>query len=443
MHGFIQEDINMEDKMDIKSKVKPYPFYGKDIDVYGKVINTDFENANKENNIINITLINDKMLEYDELIFSTEFMGAGKSQDYKPYFYEFIGNINDIRQLNKKNINDDEWLCIELYTFLPNDYKQGIVLEGEIIFSASPIERRNIWLVITDRTAPPQLSNKIKKVYGISKDIYTNNAIDRKGINDTINHCIPKDIKKLKSIVYNVGQGNNSYLSINRNYGIFFDIGYTLSPSSTYTIKMKAAINKYSMKRPRIIILSHWDLDHIIGLVHANASIYSSVWIAPNIEELPSSQKSLSACRVCKYLNWRKTKLILLDHTFNDKIVFETPEKEIRILKGKGGSGYTKNNNNFGLLMEVKGHTSMLFTGDVEYSKMPTYVVGNTYTNIIAPHHAGNVGIPNIYAFEAIIAVGQNTYGHPSLNHLRYWNRARSRIVFTCQFSSTEITLLR
>ena len=121
MHGFIQEDINMEDKIDIKSRVKPYPFYGKDIDVYGKVINTDFENANKENNIINITLINDKMLEYDELIFSTEFMGAGKSQDYKPYFYEFIGNINDIRQLNKKNINDDEWLCIELYTFLPND----------------------------------------------------------------------------------------------------------------------------------------------------------------------------------------------------------------------------------------------------------------------------------------------------------------------------------
>ena len=100
--------------------------------------------------------------------------------------------------------------------------------------------------------------------------------------------------KKLSGSIYNVGQGNFIYLKFNDRLKMLFDAGETTIPSTILKEQEYIDINsrEISQLQPDYIVLSHWDLDHILGIQHfvedegENSFFKTCTWIAPDIRLL-------------------------------------------------------------------------------------------------------------------------------------------------------------
>lgn len=220
--------------------------------------------------------------------------------------------------------------------------------------------------------------------------------------------------------IHNVGQGN-FVLGIASHSGssesevqAVFDLGFTKDEAHSPYQTASSAIS--TLGNQGVAILSHWDLDHILGGIYAangSKSIWGRTWIVPRI----GKNNSQSAKNFALYL--------LTVNPNNVWFVENAPKipswgmkiGNIELSQGdaRPKQGCTLENVR-GIIAEVKGNIKKcLIPGDcipVCYQKI--------YDNIdflVVPHHGCDCSITNIdFSDEAegFVCVGQNTYRHPN-----------------------------
>ena len=244
--------------------------------------------------------------------------------------------------------------------------------------------------------------------------------------------------------VYNVGQACCTSVTL-ENKGIFFaDIGLTKDRVELDMEEIKNAKKKINGIIPQAVILSHWDLDHILGITNACDSIYDATWIVPDLWGLQIVKKngtidekqiSDSAKRLLKYLDWKiKDKLIIVGDDLIKKCIYENPTKTVSIWTGervtKTGKNANKKQfqitraNNFGLIIYIKNDSAALFPGDCEYSVIPDTLLDKEINYLLVPHHCSKMSSPRIKAScgvkRAILSYGiHNKHGHPDGLHMK------------------------
>ncbi|MPM95142.1 hypothetical protein SDC9_142293 [bioreactor metagenome] len=196
---------------------------------------------------------------------------------------------------------------------------------------------------------------------------------------------------KMNCLTYNVGQANCNYVKLD-DFGFFFDIGLT-NKNDPNKNHIDNACKEIERLKASVVVLSHWDLDHILGITLNNPNFDRCVFIAPRFNDIKS--RWVSAIRMCAVLKIRGADFCLISKEFENSIVYETPSKEVTIWKGKA---IVMNNinakNNFGLILKLQGNDSMLLPGDCDYDvmNMNPNIFATTYSHIVIPHHGSVMG---------------------------------------------------
>lgn len=390
--------MNKREHQLLLSKIKPYPFCPDGSEkVYVKIVNVptlnqdgmkeanywDKEEGSNGDDIIHISLLNEDMLNYD----ASFFQGKNKEAYYRPYFYEFYAHSSSI----DKNVlsflmeNQGIWMIGKFNTDEKQLNKEGYSIFGDVFFSASPFKIAGRCLIITDKTVPVEINKKYLCTYDTSSAVVSLNSTKYIEMKRIIHETISNSNDFITRI-YNVGQGNCVYMRTNENKRILFDIGYNKNPGSpdwkdSRVIRSKCAIMHM---KPHLNILSHWDMDHILGVAFAQKNMFNHPWIAPNLNEL--STISASAARLAKYLCW-KNQLYLVNDNFLGKLVYNG--RMFKLWRGIGSTNTLNKANNFGLIIELIGDKRMLLPGDCEYKMFPTQlgVSSNRYNYLMVPHH--------------------------------------------------------
>lgn len=269
------------------------------------------------------------------------------------------------------------------------------MINGTLLISMSPFKKRGKGLIYNANELDAEKIKQLEKYEIDHNSILLKNEEDANYIKlrECLNIHSLSDNYKIR--VYNVGQGNCIYLRDSSSKEItkrvLFDIGVTITQDvDIEAIKLRAA--SLSQIKPDIMILSHWDLDHLLGVYLVEEKSYADIWIAPDYEERKINQ---SIRRLTKYL-YLNGKLSLIGDYFKGKIVYNS--EILQIYKGKiKEKGYSAKNqiaNNHGLILLLKNkHGVDILSGDCEYDMWPDAIFSEICgkINLVVPHHCGGM----------------------------------------------------
>ena len=385
-------------------------------EVYAYINKTDGD-------LLDISIITESLLEYDKKMLTKD-----NCANYKPYFLEFFcdaGQNESVKKLVHKYTG--KWIEAKLQNCTDEDNPD--VINGTLLISMSPFKRRRKGLIYNENELDAEKIKQLEEKYKIDHNsILLKNEEDANytKLRECLNIHSLSDNYKIR--VYNVGQGNCIYLRDSSSKEItkrvLFDIGVTITQDvDIEAIKLRAA--SLSQIKPDIMILSHWDLDHLLGVYLVEEKSYADIWIAPDYEERKINQ---SIKRLTKYL-CLNGKLSLIGDYFQGKIVYNS--EILQIYKGKiKEKGYSAKNqiaNNHGLMLLLKNkHGVDILPGDCEYDMWPDAIFSEICgkINLVVPHHCGEMETTKMEDIckktnpsNAIISVGDNTYGHPNPEH--------------------------
>lgn len=392
----------------------PYPFYENKSQksynrVYGQIYLDEitYWGENDGGTIkISVSLVNEKMLdrEYEALdmpntpLFFYEFTGEAtfnhpreiakykllKGWEFNDYYVLKIVNIDELER------NED---------FILNEYKEEVAFIGEVMFSASPILSHKAILIVED-----SVKNKDKKVYKklkLTYDTWTNEIknkciYDRNKITAELNGLLGNNLVCRSVDIYNVGQANCCYCDLD-SVKLFFDIGVTRSAKDRELPLVNNAISEIATLDVDAVVLSHWDLDHILGVCYNKKCLKKKIWIAPDFEKLYSVPR-ISIKRLCNYLLKNgKSKLMLVDTTEITKRLYQSSNKAISIYMGEPKAAYGINKmNNGGLILKLQNSKNILLPGDCENSIIPFEAVHTEYDNVLISHHGSVMSNPRM-----------------------------------------------
>ena len=447
------------------------------VEVYGKILPTE------EDKVEEISIVSQLMIDYDRKFFDNKPLPDKlDSKEYHPYCCEFIINLSSVTKKWQKCLKNNvgKWLKITLAFGSSNDSKR--MLQGMLIFSASPIIRKWCGLICSyvlnfdDNTKIIEDSD-IKEydafawfLDGEHKQEKTHSQIQ-----------LFEDVKMIDCLsgeIYNVGQGNFIYLKINNRYSMFFDVGESKNPQGqlgeNYYIQKNE--NQIANLKPDYIMLSHWDLDHILGVYKFNDkpafSFYESPkWIVPDIAKI-GKNVSLSAKRLCAYL-FKVGDIIFIDSP-NDcfcTVGSNNNEGMLRFWQGDCKATLGSLANNIGLIIEAQvfvneisetrettygaeirpGYQKLLFTGDCSYWHVNPVVFLEKYDFIVTAHHGAASAVEYDLMFlapdaekgaRAVISTGCNSDKHPHIEHLTELKYRGFDVYYTtgCQYIEFNIS---
>lgn len=231
--------------------------------------------------------------------------------------------------------------------------------------------------------------------------------------------------------VRDVNQANWNEVLENDNIKLVYDLGAPLD-ASKYKVQTIFDARKNILERDKpILIISHWDMDHIHCLRYMDLQTISdcfSKFICIDAMKSLTSDKIYN--NVCEALGVENVYCIQpVDRTNGISMHLWKRVGNISIYNGEKSS----NINYCGLCMFVKGmQSSVNFTGDIRLIQAKNIYDQELQQNIethnhilIAPHHGGgNDPKYRIYSgptTEVIISVGAyNNYGHPDRSMLSY-----------------------
>jgi len=455
-----------------RSISKNETLYIKILERHNATNDSEFDNYDKSEDVVHITLISEEMLMYDEFVYNKL---ADRNKDtnrqeynngimnesienedlildsYRPYFFEFIVNLNDVDEKTKKFLTQSDYIgkWIEA-RFIDANFENDDAaynISGTVLFSASPFKTIKRKLIIQDRN--PRISKNIndwvKRLYDTSTSVKNINEI-QDILNDIFNDPEPSDYKVR---IYNVGDGNCIYIYCDNGRRILFDIGHNYNPYSKDWRAPEIRRTQYAIKqmKPNATILSHWDLDHVIGVVFAKQDVFRIPWIAPNINVLPKRQMSMGSLRVAKYLELYN-RLFLVDNNLRNKLIYSTSTKSLKIWHGKGKEFKLTETNNAGLIIEftkeevkeeveekvekkvkngVKKEVRTLLPGDCEYLALPEDLGFSTkrFNHLVVPHHCSSMDTTCLNTTSkdediAIISVSKNNSIRPNREHRNF-----------------------
>lgn len=275
------------------------------VSIEKKEINTVANESNYINNYNRVSIVTDSMLTYDLQYLGESDNFVARNNDllnnYRPYFADFLIDITQ----NIVSL-ENHWYVAKFlneYADISIDFDDKIVMyDGILELSASPVQyEKGKLLFFTNRSVPPQI---LKKINDICRDTIFPNATD-----DVI-QSILSDIWKAEKIntidCYNLGKGNADYI---RGYSnsMLYDIGYSYReyPKRKGKYNYYRACNAIRHVHPSCVLLSHWDMDHILGCVYAKQRIFDIPWIAPSFMNKGTNKYSINAYRlavICIFL---------------------------------------------------------------------------------------------------------------------------------------------
>lgn len=167
--------------------------------------------------------------------------------------------------------------------FVQDEFNERM-MKGTLLFSASPLKRKGRQLVFGEEVSTNIEQRFSQLLSQEQKNWIAKNANDvMKQFEQALNLSQYNDFE-LNVVVYSVGQGNWIQVKgIDKGREIFsfcFDIGFTITETSKLH---EDAIQQAAQeaKKSNLIMLSHWDLDHILGVSKLDKVDYEKTWIVP------------------------------------------------------------------------------------------------------------------------------------------------------------------
>ena len=258
-------------------------------------------------------------------------------------------------------------------------------------------------------------------------------------------------LTNLQLHVANVGQANWNELRRNGYTIVQYDMGAELHATKQKVDAIyKAHAPKVDPNNKALLVISHWDMDHIHCLCCMSANEIQNTFymvLCPDVIKSGTARRilgklsnALSAANVhCVIPQYHVSRLQYQMHHLLQL------NRRIHLYIGDN----RRNINYSGIVMFVEGNTaSVNYTGDCLLSQADEVLqdVLNHGTNttqhiLVAPHHGGANPLPNmryttnrpISMTQVIISVGNgNSYGHPDPNMLSYLqNIANGRVMQT------------
>ena len=439
--------------------------------VYAKILEkSDIEENLEYSSVIYISLITENMLAYDAGMLTDMGQDNAKSQ-YRPYFIEFAVDMNHITQETYRRLtapnNIGQWFEAAFSEGLGPIDNESITVKGIVITSASPFEFRGRQICIKAGHPANKITKKIKRLYNTSRvclkiafrqlcvPLCGRFGPDEGGVAGYVDRIGTKYAAKwgvqmagmnfqtrpsaihthtyINSLlagyfsandyslsVYNVGDGNCIYIKGNDGKRILFDIGHNCNP---YSKDWKDPDIKRSQQairhfKPHGIILSHWDMDHLIGVMFSNDSIYEVDWIAPDPNILPDCQFSVNAARIAKYLE-SKNILRLVDSSERNNRIYKGANISIWCGQGNVKGKRLTETNNASLIIEFD---TALLPGDCEYLAFPMAMKKTAKNFMVVPHHCSAMDSSTVVTNKgasAIIPVSLRNKKRPDKDHMK------------------------
>ena len=362
------------------------------------------DNSENSSNFVRVSLLNQNMLDYDQNMFnllSSENEDHELARDiFRPYFLHFLIDVTKIDEKSKAFISNSENLGRWFYGAITDKDSDGYLMNGLLESSASPVEYESRHLIIKDRTLSSRILTGINYAYAVRAVADDDLDVDDY-LNTVFNDTVFSTVR-----TYNVGNGNCIYLHGKNNKGpkrLLYDIGYNMGGHAPrYLVKSpyKKSMTAIRSMKPDCIILSHWDLDHIMGCTYAPQRLFHCTWIAPTCTDA-----KLGAKRLCKYLDYSdKLKLINRNPVtprtdafarLTDSITGST----ISFWMGLGAHGGISAINGEGIIIEIENRLptgkvpekiNCLMAGDVPYSSIPAdvnLIKNKSIDYLVVPHH--------------------------------------------------------
>lgn len=339
---------------------------------------------------VRISLLSDRMLEYDSEMFEIRDKATILNK-YRPYFVSFIvpledNSLHDIQGLGRK------WHIGRFINSEELKADDGILLNGILETSASPVSYlKGKLLVFKNKAISASLLNQISSTY----DPHSFAFKDNQDIENILQTAWSGDFPE-KIDIYNVGHGNADYIR-GAHHRILYDVGYNYRslPQQRKGRYQKAAAAIRQLK-PNCVILSHWDLDHIVGCAYAKQDLFRKKWVAPYLVSARDKKATPNSVRLAQYLNILDS-LYLVDRDQSNKLIATIPcanDVEMKLWLGSGTSTLTAKNRE-GLLVEIIDRSGacphVLLAGDVPYQCMPNHILQNPIDFMHVPHHCSKM----------------------------------------------------
>ena len=368
---------------------------------FAKIVNEDGE--------LSLTLTNEHMINVDYKYI----LGEMQKEIYRPYFYEFILSIEAQEKLRREEYSEEQLYEVEIISMRKiKDESEERLLDGVLLFSASPIKRIKSYIKILHRNKNKIVESQYKQIEQfVSNQITTvtrKSDIEKEFMSNIPLSNNPEINYEVK--VYDVGQGNWINILVyddkDLKAKIIFDIGIGKHTDevlrSSITGNAAAEINDNCM-----FVLSHWDLDHIQGIVELQRNQFYKTWIIP---DLPRRNVREGAKRLAAFLmidpNINAT---FIDHNLSGSLIFEN--KYFKLGKGYGKNGIYNHANNLGLILVIKTERhKMLFPGDCEYVQFPvSFLYNQEYEALIVSHHGAKMMKPDLTSL-GLVKSGANKF---------------------------------
>ena len=397
----------MEERTNIIEKLKEAcSFDCKKKEAYGqiRVIESRWDGDKQVEIKAEISLINSDMINLELEYLATE--------NPLLYFYEFSGEAKV--DLDKHHIPTipfffEEWnhsygmIKVSIYTedeFKRNQNEDSlyeinrICFYGELLFAMSPaIAKKSV--IVIEGIADDKELEKLYDTY--DNEIKKNSIVSNNEIVDKLNEIFDERISEAKIDIYNVAQANFINCILNNKKNVLFDVGVTRSKSDRESKAVQASLDEISKLLINGIILSHWDLDHILGIAYTHNTAKDCTWIAPDFRKLYDANKyPLSVLRLCNFLIRNGNGcLCLVDTSQNNKQFYVSKDNKISIWLGEPKSSHGINRaNNGGLLLKIENRKSILLTGDCENNIHPINSFSSGLDYIVIPHHGSIMSCP-------------------------------------------------
>lgn len=357
--------------------------------------NKHFAKIIDEDGQLFLSLTNQKMLKMDY-----EYLLQEQHKElYRPYFYEFALS-DQAQQIIKENDYKDE-LLYEIEIISKKDAQsyekeKNTLLEGTLLFSASPIKEIPAYIKILhtnlDQTIQMQFNEIENFLQGQIETSHNKDEIE-KAFLEKVSLTTGMNVSYTVNI-YNVGQANWIQIFVyDSEQKLISSIVYDIGMGSCLDVNLRKQVAEKaanSIERNNLFVLSHWDMDHILGVVELKRHQFHTTWIMPDLpKKLSNGAKRLAAfLSIDPNIN-----SVFVDESLKGQIIFDN--EFFMLGKGKSNNPSTDTsytvNNNLGLILVIKTATQkMLFPGDCEYIQFPVGFFQN-YDAMVISHHGAKI----------------------------------------------------
>ena len=211
-----------------------------------------------------------------------------------------------------------------------------------------------------------------------------------------------------------------------------FDIGIKSSPSGN---RGCAERKLRQIDEKGIVVISHYDYDHINGYRYLSDSALNRIWILPQkrLSPTPTERNLLSLLKPHNCIFLQDIDYSLTGFNGDSHIL---QIGNISIYRGnakKIDSDQSTDENARSLICVVEGNRSILLPGDCLYEEFPTDF---KVDYLVVPHHScyynkpiKHIDLPRLR--ELIIFAGPHRgYKHPDISHLNRLNQSGCQVVY-------------